>query len=135
MTNGKRNRSAGHKWERTLVDEFKQLGFPHVVTTRSESRSRDAQKIDLMNKDELINGRFPFNVQAKTTTNHVKYAKLLAEMPSVVGVTNIVIHKQTQKVGTRFQPVGMYVVMMFSDFKQLLNDRNARLADYVVGTA
>lgn len=135
MTNGRRNRRAGCNFERNLADEFRQLGYVHVVTTRSESRSRDAEKIDLMNKDELVNGRFPFNVQAKTTTNHVKYAKLLAEMPTVVGVSNIVVHKQTQKVGTRFQPVGTYVVMMFADFKQLLNDRNARLADFVVGTA
>lgn len=121
MTNGKRNRRAGHMWERQLAETFRQLGFPHVVTTRSESRSRDAQKIDLMNREEGVYGRFPFNIQAKTTTNHVKYAKLLAEMPTTEGVMNIVIHKQTEKVGTRFQPVGMYAILYFDDFKSLIN--------------
>lgn len=120
MMNGKRNRRAGHGWERQLAELFREIGFPHVVTSRSESRSRDAQKVDLINKDELINGRFPFNVQAKTTTNHVKYAKLLDEMPIIEGVTNIVIHKQTQKTGTRFLPIGEFVIMKLSDFKQLI---------------
>lgn len=135
MTNGRRNRRAGHTWERQLAEMFRELGYPHVVTTRSESRSRDAQKIDLMNRNELSNGRFPFNVQAKTTTNHVKYAKLLAEMPATPGVMNIVLHKQTEKVGTRFQPLDTYAIMLLKDFKQLIRDADARNRDIVVGTA
>lgn len=124
MTNGKRNRQAGHSLERGLAEVFRSIGFPHVVTTRSESRSRDNQKIDLMNKDERINGRFPYNVQAKNSTAHLKYAKLLSEIPTVPDVMNVIIHKQTEKVGTRFLPRGQYAILYLKDFLTLIQQRD-----------
>ena len=127
-TNGKRNRHAGHQLERTLAEIFRAIGFPHVVTTRSESRSRDAQKIDLMNKEERVNGRFPYNVQAKNSTVHLKYAKLLAEIPEVPNVMNVVIHKQTQKVGSRFLPTGEYAILSLNDFLTLIQQRDEQRA-------
>ena len=120
MTNGKRNRQAGHKWERQLAAIFRSIGFPHVVTTRSESKSRDNQKVDLINKDEANNGRFPFNVQAKSATVSLKYAKLLSEMPKDRGVMNIVMHKQTRKVNNNFVESGRYVIMYLNDFVELV---------------
>lgn len=119
-TNGKRNRSAGHAWERRLAEIFKDLGYEHVVTTRSESRARDNSKIDLMNKDERYNGQFPFNVQAKNKVGNLRYAELLAELPKEEGIINVVLHKKTQKVGTRFLPAGHYAVLRLYDFLTLL---------------
>jgi len=124
MTNGKRNRQAGHSLERTLAGVFRDIGFPHVVTTRSESRSRDAQKIDLMNREERVNGRLPYNVQAKNSTLHLKYAKLLEEIPDVPGVMNVVIHKQTEKVNNRFVPRGEYAILYLKDFLTLIQQRD-----------
>lgn len=124
MTNGKRNRQAGHSLERSLAAVFRDIGFPHVVTTRSESRSRDAQKIDLMNKEERVNGRLPYNVQAKNSTLHLKYAKLLEEIPNVPGVMNVVIHKQTEKVNNRFVPRGEYAILYLTDFLTLIQQRD-----------
>lgn len=121
MTNGARNRRAGHNFERELAEFFKGLGYSHVVTARSESRSRDDQKVDLMNSREDRNGRFVFNVQAKNTTAHVRYAKVLSEMPTEDGVINIIFHKQTERSDTgRFVPRGKYVIMTMTDFEKLM---------------
>lgn len=122
MTNGKRNRSAGHGWERELTEFFRGLGFPHVVTTRSESRARDNSKVDLMNAEERKNGQFAFNVQAKNATGHLKYAKILSEMPNEDGIINVIFHKQTEKTegGKRFLPKGKFVIMTMADFERLI---------------
>lgn len=119
-TNGKRNRSAGNGWERELAELFRSIGFVHVVTTRSESRTRDAQKIDLMNRNEGVNGRLPYNVQAKNTTNHLKYGKILSELPNNSGVINVILHKQTEKNGTRFVCKDKFAIMKLDDFIALI---------------
>src|ERR1700744_2425012 len=69
-----RNRDAGHGFERWIVKWFIKLGFPHVVTSRSESRSRDNDQIDVLNKDEYINGRLPYNVQGKCYSSTPDYS-------------------------------------------------------------
>jgi hypothetical protein len=120
MTLGKRNRTAGHAWERHLAQIFNVLGYPHVVTTRSESKSRDDDKVDLINKNERRNGQFVFNVQAKNTAGHLPYAKLLAEMPQEEGIVNIIAHKQTKRVNSRFVTIGQYVTMTLDDFITLI---------------
>lgn len=119
-TPGKRNRAAGNNWERELAKFFRELGYPHVATTRQESRSRDADKIDLMNKEEHTNGRFPFNIQAKNTIKQVKYAKLLSELPTQEGVINAIFHKHTTRTGDRFLGTGKYVILSVKDFEKLL---------------
>lgn len=121
-TNGKRNRLAGHGFERECAKAFRKIGFPHVVTTRSESRSRDNQQIDLINKDEAVNGRFPFNVQCKNSAAKVRYPKILSELPKTPGVINVIIHKQTGKVNNKFMSKGKYVIMNMDDFMQMVKD-------------
>jgi len=114
-----RNKNAGHSYDRLLRDIFHNLGFKHLVTSRSESKSRDGDKIDLVNKDEHINGRFPYNIQAKNTTTIINYHDIFAgctktvtikrgkragqkvvkeikPMPKVKGVINVIIHKLTE---------------------------------------
>ncbi|MCU0322686.1 MAG: hypothetical protein MUE72_09735 [Chitinophagaceae bacterium] len=118
-TRGKRNRSAGSNWERELAKLFRDIGYLHVVTTRSESRSRDAQKIDLINKDEGVNGRLPFNIQAKNVVGHLKYGKVLAEMPKDDNM-NVVLHKQTYKKGDRFIESDRFAIMYMEDFIKLI---------------
>jgi hypothetical protein len=122
MTNGKRNRSAGQGWERELAELFRTLGFPHVVTSRSESKSRDDAKVDLMNKDERRHGPFLFNVQAKNTVGHLPYAKLLSEMPEEqdLGVVNVIIHKQTKRVKDKFVTQGKFSIMPLEQFLVIL---------------
>ncbi len=123
-TNGKRNRSAGGNWERKLAEIFRNIGFPHVVTTRSESRSRDNQKIDLINKDEAKNGRFQYDVQAKSVTGHLRYAKVMAEMENHPGCIPVIIHRQTEKVNNRFVVRNEFAIVHLSDFLTLVQQRD-----------
>lgn len=129
-TNGKRNRTAGHNWERTLAKIFKAIGFPYVVTTRSESRSRDDQKIDLINKDEAVNGRLPYNVQAKCTIGHVKYGKLLDELPNTPNVTNVILHRQVEKTSSgRFTVTDDFAILYMKDFLEMVRQLNVQKHD------
>lgn len=126
MPGGKRNRQAGHGFERELAKLFRELGFKHVVTSRSESKSRDDQKIDLINKDEYENGRFPYNVQAKNAVGHLPYGKILAEIPHLPGIINVIIHNQTEKVGEKFMPRDKFAILKLDDFVSLIQQRDER---------
>lgn len=126
MTNGKRNRAAGHGWERQIVRVLREIGFPHVVTSRSESRSRDNQKIDIVNKDELKNGRLPYNIQAKNTVGTVKYPVTLAALPKDKDIINVIFHKQTRKSGNKFIPTQNFAILYLEDFIELMKERNER---------
>lgn len=82
----KRNVSAGHDYERACRDIFRNIGFPHVTTSRAESRNRDNQKIDLINKDEEKNGRLPYNIQCKTLSQTVNYHNIFHGYESTVTI-------------------------------------------------
>lgn len=115
-TNGKRNRNAGHSFELEMADAFRKAGFPHVVTSRSENRHRDAQKIDLVNKDELENGRLPYNIQCKNSVGKLSYQKLLSQLPKNEGIVNVLVHKQTEKAVTRFITRDKFAILYLADF-------------------
>lgn len=116
-----RNKNAGHGYELNVRDIFRNLGYLNVTTSRAESRNRDNQQIDLINEDEHINGRLPYNVQCKATSQIVNYheifndtekmvkvkkgplkgtkvAKVIKGMPIIKGVINVVFHKYTRLV-------------------------------------
>lgn len=125
-TNGKRNRWAGHALERVVMNLMKAAGFPHVVTSRSESRKRDSQGVDLMNTNELENGRLPYNIQCKCTTERPKYDLLLKGLPKVKNVINVIIHKYTVRSkasGATFQTRGHYAILDMDDFLALIKER------------
>ena len=113
-TNGKRNRAVGHQWERDIAKILRDLGYEYVVTSRSESKRRDDQKVDLMNRDEWKNGRFILNIQAKNTASHLPYAKLLGEMPDEF--INVIFQNFTEKQGTKFVTTGRYAMLGLDDF-------------------
>jgi hypothetical protein len=121
MANGARNKQAGSSFERYCVHKFIDAGFQHVKTSRLVSRHRDAQKIDLAHPDELEHGRFPYNVQCKTTTT-LSYATVMEELPIVPGIKNVVLHRATKKAGTKFMVRGMYAFMHMEDFFQLVTE-------------
>lgn len=121
----KRNRTAGHAWELKCAELLKKY-FPFLVTSRSESRSRDNQKIDLINKDEYKNGKCPYNFQCKTTANTLNYSKVFKVMPKEEGI-NVILHKQTKKAGTNFMPVGQYAIMNLQDFLTLLGPERSQI--------
>jgi len=120
-TNGKRNRTAGHNFERICVNAFKEAGFLDCVSSRSSNRNRDAQKIDLVNQDEIKSGRLPWAVQCKNVVGHkLKYAALLAEMPKEPGIIKVVLHNQTEKVNERFVTRDRFAILYMNDFMAMV---------------
>ena len=131
-THGKRNRTAGHKWERTCAKLLVNTGYPHVVTSRSENRKRDADKIDLMNTDEHENGLLPYSVQCKTLSTTAPYPKLLDEMKDLEGATKVVFHQQTKKSDKgRFMESGRYACLYLDDFIKIIGE-NRKLKEEIL---
>jgi hypothetical protein len=109
---GKRNRTAGHSWERECCKLLRDK-YPEVVTSRSESRRRDDQKVDLCYTGTL-------NVQCKTNANRLDYVSILDEMPEEEGQMNVIFEKKTVKTPKgRFVEEGRYVHMLMEDFLEL----------------
>lgn len=118
-----RNRTAGHNYEKDIARILREIGFKHTVTSRSENRSRDGQKVDLCNKDELVNGRLPYNVQCKSAADSLNYIKLLGEMPdcSTNMCINVVLHRKTVKSkGGKFMVKGEFAILSQKDFLFLI---------------
>lgn len=115
------NRTRGHNYERELASRFRGAGFPHVVTSRSESKARDDKKVDLMNKDEYKNGMMPFSIQAKLSATRIQYDKVLGEMPDDMG-HNIIFNKYAPKVegGKIFRTEGEYAICKADFMLELL---------------
>lgn len=116
-----RNRTAGHDFELEVVNALKKTCYPHAKTSRSENRTRDAEKIDIVNHDEYKNGRLPYNIQCKNAVS-ISYSKVLEEIEKTPGITNVVFHKKTEKVGNKFMPRGKYAFLHMSDFLTLMED-------------
>lgn len=117
-----RNRTAGLNFERSIVHLLREIGYEFAVTARSESKSRDDAKVDIMNKDEDKNGRMTINIQAKNTVNTLNYAKVLEEMPNEDGILDVVFHNQTEKKGTRFIRRGRYALLGLGQFLPFLKN-------------
>ena len=50
------NRNGGHDWEREVVRDLNHHGYPLAVTSRSSDKTRDSEKVDVINKDEYFTG-------------------------------------------------------------------------------
>lgn len=107
-------RTAGHNWERSCVTILKEI-YPDAVSSRSESKRRDDQKVDLM-----YTGRF--NVQCKNVNTRVNYVEVLRSMPIEEGRINVIFEKKTKKSPNagRFLEEGRYVHMDMNDFIGLI---------------
>lgn len=136
------NRTAGHNYERECAIELREIGFPHVVTSREESVARDAQKIDLMNRNEAKNGRLPYNIQCKNSEQLIRYQELLVSgkvkyrnaagkkvsvhvkaMPKIEGIVNVIFHKYTVKSESgKFMPKGEFAILEKADFLEMVQE-------------
>lgn len=106
-----RNRTAGHNWEREVVNDLKKIGYKEAVSSRYESKKADDAGIDIV-------GTGPFNFQCKNETKRPDYHKLITEMPAGI---NIVLHKYTKKTEKgKFVGQGKYAVMDYETFIMFL---------------
>ena len=111
VTPGKRNRRAGHQYERDIAAKFRELGFHHAATSRRMSRVLDDAKIDIYG--------IPMNVQAKNVGTKINYEALFLEIkvaiskfaPKRSSLPTVIMHKRNGK---------SLVIMSESDFFEIL---------------
>lgn len=70
-------RNKGHRYETKIAQELRNLGFTDVVTSRSESKSMDDKKVDLVDRS----GKLPCYIQLKNTVNTPQYHAIKKECP------------------------------------------------------
>ena len=110
-SSGRRARTKGHNFERTIVNYLKRIGFTEAITTRLGSRLMDAAKIDVCN--------VPFNVQCKAVEAKIDYHKLTDEItaeieklvPERLQYPIMVFHKRNKKTS---------VTMTLDEFEKFL---------------
>ena len=69
------SKKKGNLYELKIVKELKELGFQNVVTSRSESKAMDDNKVDIIDKDNLL----PAKLQLKCTQSIPSYFKIRSE--------------------------------------------------------
>lgn len=127
MTNGKRNRAAGHSWELDVVRLLRERGiYPKAITTRNGSRALDALGIDAMNQDEPKNGVMEDTIQCKTTIGGVNYHTLISAMLKSGRTHPAIFHRRTERVTeTRINVLGHYVTSQVETYLELMACRQA----------
>jgi hypothetical protein len=105
------NRRRGIRWELVCIKAIKHL-FPKAVSSRAESRERDAAKVDMCYTGD-------FNVQCKLSNQRIPYDEILASMPEEQKI-NVIFNKLTRKVGKKFIPLGTYAMLPLNDFIKMM---------------
>lgn len=122
-----RNKSAGTKWELTIIKRiaklFNLIPFNNknhteaeIGSTRVFSRIKDANKVDVYIKPGCKGDTL--NIQAKSYAKRLNYDKILEEMPK--DGMNIIAHQYTKKAKTRFVEQGKYAIMTWDTLEKLL---------------
>jgi hypothetical protein len=120
-----RNRLAGVAYERQIVDTINSSGlFPEVGRSAELDKAMDAKKVDIIPVPPTLLQDFAYRIQAKTSTKHVSYAKLLRDIeegnPDGIAV---VLHKKTKRVeNDRFLTEGTYAVLSQEDFFDIIEE-------------
>lgn len=68
----KKSKAKGSKLEYEIVEALKAIGFTGCVTSRSESKKADANKVDIVDTE----GKLPVAIQAKHYANTPSYFKI-----------------------------------------------------------
>ena len=71
---GAYNRNRGQRAEQKVVNELKALGFTGIVTSRSESKATDDNKVDIIDKNNQL--PFGINIQVKHQIPYPQYFKI-----------------------------------------------------------
>ena len=71
------SKTKGSSYERQIAKELRDLGYSGIVTARSESKSTDDKKIDLIDTEDKLG----FYAQLKKTQNIPSYFKIESECP------------------------------------------------------
>ena len=103
-------RNKGHRYETKIAQELRNLGFTDVVTSRSESKSMDDKKVDLVDRS----GKLPCYIQLKNTVNTPQYHAIKKECPLKDKTFIVIWNKQVKK--EKVNGSAVEVVIMDKDF-------------------
>ena len=95
---------------------LRNLGFTDVVTSRSESKSMDDKKVDLVDRS----GKLPCYIQLKNTVNTPQYHAIKKECPLKDKPFIVIWNKQVKKEKV-FGSAGEVVIMDKDFFYELLS--------------
>ena len=109
-------RNKGHRYETKIAQELRNLGFTDVVTSRSESKSMDDKKVDLVDRS----GKLPCYIQLKNTVNTAQYHAIKKECPLKDKPFIVIWNKQVKKEKV-FGSAGEVVIMDKDFFYELLS--------------
>lgn len=112
---GARNKAKGSEYERKIAKELRDLGFTGVVTSRSESKAMDNNKIDLIDKDNKL----PCFIQLKRTQTTPQYFKIREES-TVDPEKFVLIWNRQEKANVNFVSVGEVCMIPKSLFYELI---------------
>ncbi len=103
---GKYVRQRGHRLEREIINELKGIGFIRAISSRQESRSQDAKKIDICYTD-------PFNFSCKSKDKG-SFAKYINEIEKGNNY-NVLIYKVNNGIDK-----GIYALLTWNDLKEII---------------
>lgn len=115
--NLKNNRNRGHNYERTIAQELRDLGYTQVCTSRSESKSMDDKKVDLIDPE----GKLEFYPQLKATMNTPDYFGIAKSCP-LKDKPFVIFWKKIKATESTFRSEGEVVMLPKTFFYQLLKN-------------
>lgn len=108
------SRTKGHKFEQKIAKELQELGF-NVVTSRSESKSMDDNKVDLIDKDNKL----PCAIQLKATQAIPSYFAI-RNQSTVLNEDFVILWAKQEKKEVNICTVGEAVIMDKQLFYKLI---------------
>ena len=114
---GAYNSSRGQRAEQKVVNELKALGFTGVVTSRSESKTTDDNKVDIIDKNNQL--PFGINIQVKHQIPYPQYFKI-REQSTVPNNTFIILWDKLAPIETNIITVGRCAIMDIDLFYKLI---------------
>lgn len=112
---GSYNRNRGHRAEQKIVNELKELGFEGVVSSRSESKSMDDNKVDIIDK----NNQLPCYIQIKHTLQTPQYFAIREES-TIPNEDFCIIWDKQKRCNKNIITVGSAVIMDKQLFYKLI---------------
>ena len=109
------SKNKGNRYEAQIAKELRELGFTGVKTSRSESKSTDDNKVDIVDTEHKL----PVNIQIKKTQAIPSYFKIREES-TVDPKTFAIIWNKQEKKQTHICSVGECVIVSKELFYELI---------------
>lgn len=113
--NPKNSRKRGHDFERKVAQDLRDHGFNGVVTSRSESKSMDDKKVDLIDTENKLKCL----LQLKATQATPNYFKIREECP-IKDKPFCIIWKKIKTTESTFRSEGEVAIIPLDYFYKLI---------------